>query len=240
MRRAQGADKPGLVVIRAFLKAVGQLGDRAIRRAVWISLGLGAGVMAGLWAAIGYILTSTRLFQTGWLETAVDLLGGAATVVFTWLLFPAVVSAFIGLHVEGITRAVEARHYPGLPPAPGESLASSILTAARFSGLLVVLNLVALIFLVLPPLFPFVFLGLNGYLLSREYFELVAHRRIRADEARALRKAHRARLFAAGVVIAFLLTVPGVNLLAPVVATAAMVHLFEAWRGAPGQQSQGE
>lgn len=235
-----GADKPGLVVIRAFIKAVGQLGDRAIRRAVWISLGLSAGVLAGLWAAIGYMLAATQVFQTGWMEMAVDLLGGAAAVVFTWLLFPAVVSAFIGLHVEGITRAVESRHYPGLPPAPGESLASSILTAARFSGLMVVLNLAALVFLLVPPLFPFVFLTVNGYLLSREYFELVAHRRVGAEEARALRKAHRTHLFASGVVIALLFTVPGVNLLAPVVATAAMVHLFEAWRGAPGQQSQGE
>ena len=236
MRRAPGADKPGPVVIGAFIKAVGQLGDRATRRAVWISLGLGTAVLAGLGAAIGTILTQTRLFQSGWLETAVDLLGGAAAVVFTWLLFPAVVSAFIGLQVEGIAQAVEARHYPKLPPPPRESLASSILTAARFSATMVALNLIALVFLVVPPLFPFVFLAVNGYLLGREYFELVAHRRIRAEEARVLGKAHRVRLFAFGVVIAVLLTVPGVNLLAPVIATAAMVHLFEAWCGEPDRQ----
>ena len=236
MRRGLGADKPGVIVIRAFIKAVGQLSDRATRRVLWISLGLSATVMAGLWAAIGYLLTRTQVFQTGWLETVVDLLGGAAAVVFTWLLFPAVISAFIALNVEGIARAVEARHYPGLPPAPGQSPASSILTGLRFSALLIALNLIALVFLVVPPLFPFVFLGLNGYLLSREYFELVAHRRIRPEEARGLRRAHRVRLFAFGVVIAALLAVPGVNLLAPVVATAAMVHLFEAWYGAPGQQ----
>ena len=236
MAGGPGADTPGLVVIGAFIKALGQLGDRATRRAVWISIGLSTAVMAGLWTAIGTMLTRTSLFQTGWLEAAVDLLGGAAAVVFTWLLFPAVVSAFIGLQVEGIAWAVEARHYPKLPPPPRESLASSILTAARFSATMVALNLIALVFLVLPPLFPFVFLGLNGYLLSREYFELVAHRRIGADEARLLGKAHRVRLFVFGVVIAFLLTVPGINLLAPVVATAAMVHLFEAWYAAHGQQ----
>jgi uncharacterized protein involved in cysteine biosynthesis len=155
-------------------------------------------------------------------------------------LFPAVISAFIGLHVEGIARAVEARHYPDLPPARGEPLASSILTALRFSAMLIALNLIALVFLVVPPLFPFVFLGLNGYLLGREYFELVAHRRLRPEEARLLGKAHRVRRFAFGVVIAALLAVPGVNLLAPVIATAAMVHLFEAWEGAPGQQDEGE
>jgi uncharacterized protein involved in cysteine biosynthesis len=32
------------------------------------------------------------------------------------------------------------------------------------------------------------------------------------------------------VVVAVLLTVPVVNLLTPIVGTAVMVHLFEAWR----------
>ena len=38
-------------------------------------------------------------------------------------------------------------------------------------------------------------------------------------------------VIALNAVIAFLRTVPVVNLLTPVVACAAMVHLFEAWRG---------
>ncbi|MGZ8409550.1 MAG: EI24 domain-containing protein, partial [Hyphomicrobium sp.] len=76
----------------------------------------------------------------------------------------------------------------------------------------------------------FVFYAVNGYLLGREYFELVALRRADIAEVRALRDVYRGRLFVAGVVVAVLLTVPIVNLLAPIVGTAAMVHLFEAWR----------
>ena len=95
---------------------------------------------------------------------------------------------------------------------------------------MVVLNLVMLVFLLIPPLFPFVFYGVNGYLLGREFFELVALRRIGLEEVRNLRKAHRGRLFLAGIVIAFLFTVPGLNLVAPVIATAVMVHLFEDFR----------
>ena len=87
-----------------------------------------------------------------------------------------------------------------------------------------------LAFLIIPPLFPFVFYSVNGYLLSREYFEMVALRRIGAAEARALRRAHRGRLFLSGVLITFMLTVPVVNMLTPIVATAVMVHLFEGWR----------
>ncbi len=49
-------------------------------------------------------------------------------------------------------------------------------------------------------------------------------------ETLTLRKAHRGQLFLTGLVIALLLTVPVVNFLAPVTATAVMVHLFETWR----------
>ena len=88
-----------------------------------------------------------------------------------------------------------------------------------------------MIFLLVPPVFPFVFYAVNGYLLSWEYFELVAHRRMQLAEAKALRKTHQGQLFFIGVVIAILLTIPLINLLTPVVATASMVHLFESWRG---------
>ena len=52
-----------------------------------------------------------------------------------------------------------------------------------------------------------------------EYFELVALRRIDRSAAQALRKAPRGKLFATGMIAAFLLTVPLINLLTPVVAT---------------------
>jgi uncharacterized protein involved in cysteine biosynthesis len=92
------------------------------------------------------------------------------------------------------------------------------------------LNLILLLFLLIPPVFPFVFYGVNGYLLGREYFELVAARRLDPAEARSLRRRHGRTLFIAGVLIAFLLTIPFVNLVAPLVGTAAMVHLFETIR----------
>ncbi len=217
-------------MLGALFKAIGQLGDPAARRVVWISLGISLGVFVGLWTAVGSVLANTAVVELGWLETLVDVLGGLTTLVLTWLLFPAVVSAVIAVLLDDVARAVEARHYPHLPEAPGAGTAANVLTAAKFLGALVVLNVAALGFLLVPPVFPFVFYAVNGYLLGREYFELVALRRAGIAETRALRKAHRGRLFLAGLVIALVLTVPVVNLLAPVTATAVMVHLFEAWR----------
>ena len=213
-----------------FGKGISQLSDRRTRKVLWLSIAAAMAVIAVLWAGIGALLTMTALFEIGWLETAVDLLGGLATLVLTWFLFPGVISAVIGLFLEDIAAAVEARHYPDLPEAQGLPPMKAALVCVRYLGAVIVLNVLALFFLIFPPVFPFVFYGVNGYLLSREYFELVALRRMGPVEARALRKANGGRLFVAGVIITLLLTVPVINLLAPVVATAAMVHLFEDCR----------
>ena len=217
-------------MISAFVKGVDQLSDPKTRKYVWIALGLALGVFALLWVAVGYALGNTAFFEAGWLNTAIEWLGGAAAVIITILLFPTVISAFVGLFLEGVAVSVEARHYPGLGPAQGAKLGESVVTSLRFLLVMIVLNLLLLPFLLLGPVFPFVFYSVNGYLLGREYFELVALRRLGGAEAQALRKAHGKGVFLAGVLIAFLLTIPIVNLLAPVIGTAAMVHRFETWR----------
>ena len=216
----------------AYLKALGQLSDPAVRRVAWSSIGVAGAVFVALWTAIGAGLANTAFFEQAWLEWVVDALGGVAALVLTWLLFPGAISAVVGVLLERVVTAVEARHYPHLTPATEASTLTGVVSAVRFLALVVVVNLGLFVFLFVPPVFPFVFYGANGYLLSREYFELVALRRADRRTVGALRRAHRGTLFAAGVIAAFALTVPVVNLVAPVVVTAAMVHLFETWRGA--------
>ncbi|MHA1598610.1 MAG: EI24 domain-containing protein [Alphaproteobacteria bacterium] len=217
-------------MIKAFVKSAAQISDPAARRVVWLSIAAAIGVFIALWMLIGFLLASTSLFAIGWLETAIDVLGGLATAAVTWLLFPAVISLVIGFLLDDICAAVEARHYPDLPAAETTGLGAALPAMLKFTVILIGLNILMLPFLLTGPLFPFVFYGVNGYLLSREYFEIVAFRRMRPAEARSLRKANGSKLFVAGVIIAFLLTVPVVNLLTPIIATAVMVHLFEQFR----------
>ena len=217
-------------MLKAFLKAIEQLGDPAIRRVLWLSLGLSALTFAVVWILVGWLLTQTSLFETGWLNAVVDVLGGFATLALSWLLFPAVVSTTTGFFLDGVAEAVDRRHYPALPPARRQPVGEVVVSALKFFAVTVALNLFALLFLLIPPAFPFVFYGSNGYLLGREYFEAVAARRLAPAEMAALRRRYRGPLFAAGVVIALLLTIPFANLLAPLVATAAMVHLLETLR----------
>jgi len=113
-------------------------------------------------------------------------------------------------------------------------LAEQALGRLRFALVVLALNLAALPLylaaLLVPPLYLFVFYGLNGYLLGREYFELVALRHMDPAAARTVFRRNRTSLSVAGAVIAVMLGIPLVNLLAPIVATAFMVHLFADMR----------
>jgi len=217
-------------MLKSIIKGISQLNDRSTRKILWICIGVAIVVFILLWSAVGFLLTHTSLFQTGWLETAVDVLGGLATLVLTWFLFPGVLSAVVGLFLEEIADCVEATHYPALEKTDGQPFAASLLSSVKFLAVFIVLNILMLPFLLFGPVFPFVFYAVNGYLLSREYFELVALRRMPPVEVSDMRRVHRGQLFITGVVIAFFMTLPIINLVTPVIATAAMVHLFQSWR----------
>ena len=72
------------------------------------------------------------------------------------------------------------------------------------------------------------FYVVNGYLTGREYFELVGLSRRQPVEVAMLRQCNRGRVQVAGLLIVFLMTIPLVNLLAPVIATVFMVHLYNS------------
>ena len=67
----------------------------------------------------------------------------------------------------------------------------------------------------------------DAYLLGREYFQMIAMRHLPAADARALRKANAARVFAAGLIPAGLALIPFVNLFVPLFATSYFVHIFK-------------
>ena len=188
-------------------------------------------MFASLWICLSYGLSQ---IETGWLGPVINFLGSTAVIILTWLLFPGVVIGIMRLLLDDVVEAVERKHYPALPPAKGEAIGSMILTSLSFLAQLLIFNAIIFIFIFIPPLFPFVFYAVNGYLLGREFFELIALRRLDRSETRALWQKLRWRFFLPGAVVAFLLTVPIVNLLMPIIAVATMVHLFEAWRPVTG------
>ncbi len=223
-------------MIASFAKAVAQLTDPKLARIILIALAATVVLYVIVYAAVGWgvhhLLYHIDLF--GWHPLTVfsEILGGAAVFIVTLLLFPAVATTTLSFMLESVCAAVEARYYPYAGPARRPGIAEMSWQAVRFTGVLILINLFALPIYI--PLAIFFGLGavlyfiVNGYLLGREYFELVAMRRLDPRGADALRRAYTGRVWLGGIVLAFISTVPILNLLAPVIGTAAMLHEFEA------------
>lgn len=219
----------------ALVKALGQLGDRAVVRvavkSIAITLVLFASAGAGLY--VGF----DRLLRSGWFAGVVpESLAGTAAVlawllvsfIAFWLLFRVVALAVLQFFADEVVAAVEAKHYPALAasarPLPlvrevavaGRSLLRALgynLLALPLAGLLV--------FTAIGP--AVVFLGVNAVLLGREVTDMAWLRHCCGDEhGNPVPRSERILL---GAAIAGLMLVPVVNLLAPVIGAAAGTHL---------------
>lgn len=214
-------------MIAALLRAIAQLDDPRFRGVAWLTLGLSIATSLVLFGVCSAALLAIPKFETHWIELIADAAIALGAPVLAWLLFPTVVSVVVTLWFERAARAVEARHYPERAVPRKQSLAEQIVPPLRLAVLGILLNLVALTIFWIVPVYIFVFYGLNGYLVGREYFELVALRRLPWREVRELRRQHRLSVLIAGVAIAGMLSIPLVNWLTPVIAVAFMVHVFE-------------
>ena len=217
-------------MLTAFFLACGDLFAKSQRGAILWSLVSAILLMLALWFGATLLLHFIHLTGLSWLDTTLDFVGSLASLWLAWLLFPAMSAAAMGFFLDGVARDVEARHYPGQPPSRRQGFGEVIRSALRLALLALVLNLVALPFYLWPAINLLVYLGLNGYLVGREYFALVALRRVDEQAEKRLWRRYRLRLILAGAWIAFLLSLPIVNLVGPVLATAFIVHLFEGLR----------
>jgi CysZ protein len=202
-----------------------------------IVVSIASAIVLLLALCFGAALLLSRLHLIGipWLDTTIEIAGGLAALVLAWALFPAMTMLILRFFLDRVVAAVERRHYPGLPAARSIGMGEAVASALRILGLALVVNLVLLPVYFLPPINLFIYYGLNGYVVGREYFELVALRRLDGAAARAMWGRHRGRLVLAGVVIVFLLSVPLFNLVAPVAAAAFMLHVFEGTRRASAE-----
>ncbi|HUF87679.1 MAG TPA: EI24 domain-containing protein [Thermohalobaculum sp.] len=226
-------------LIGDFLRALGQVFDGrflgVLVRALGLTLALLAALSVGAVWLIGLLPETLDLPLIGEFATPVATLRaltlGAVLLLSAFLMFP-VAAAFIGLFVDAVADAVEARHYPGLAAPRRTGIAEEIGAATRFMLLVLGANALAFV-LYLPagPFAPLVFWAVNGYLLGREYFELVAARRLGPEAVGKLRRRHRFTVWAAGTLMAVPLSVPVLNLVIPVIGVATFTHLFHRlWR----------
>lgn len=212
-------------MLTALVRGFGHLFEPGVRRYLLYGLLLAVCCFAATWALVAWLLTATALTSIGWVEAVLDVLGGLATLVLTWLLFPSVFGAMCTLFTESVVAAVERRHQPHLGEARGAPLTAALLAGMRLLALGLLLNVLLLPLLFLGPAYPVAWVFVQGLLLGREYFELVALRRLPPAEAVALRRKCRGSAFGMGAIAALLLMVPFLNLLVPFALAGGMVHL---------------
>jgi uncharacterized protein involved in cysteine biosynthesis len=221
-------------MITDFMRAVGQVFDRqftgVLLWSIMLTLGLLTGVtLAAMWL-LGLLPESIDLPLIGEVATPLATLRRLALGAMLWLsaflMFP-VAAMFVNLFLDRIVDAVETRHYPGLATARAMGMAEALKGALGFTLVVLGVNLAALIFYFLAgPAAPLVFWAVNGYLFGREYFELVAMRRIEPAAMRDLRRRHKFQIWLAGALMAVPLSIPLLNLVVPVLGVATYTHMF--------------
>lgn len=222
-------------IFRAFGQAVGQVGDPSFRRVLLLGVGLALMLLVG--ASAGFVwlidwLTGEDnwlpvLGEVSWLDDLFSWGAALLLMVLSVFLMVPVASAITSMFLDDVADAVEAEHYPHLPPATHVPFGDALRDTVNFMGVLIGVNVVALVlYLMFAPFAPLIFWSVNGFLLGREYFTLAAIRRVGRTEAKRLRGKHGFTIFAAGVLMAIPLSVPLLNLVIPILGAATFTHLF--------------
>ncbi len=230
------------MILAAFRQALAQTGDPVFRRVIWLGLAL---ALALLFAMYALMLMVIQIFTPDSLTIPIagEVRGLGTLLSFGSLIFMLVLSvflmvpvasAFTGLFLDDVADAVEARHYPHLALAPRASLWVTLTDSARYFALLVTLNLLGILVFAFSGGLGIVGLWLlNGFLLAREYFTMIALRRLPPTEAHEMRRRYRLRIWAAGVLMAIPLSVPLLNLFVPVLGAATFTHLYHRLKALP-------
>ncbi|MFK8253722.1 sulfate transporter family protein [Ancylobacter terrae] len=231
-------------MLDAALRAFAQTFSPEFRRVLLRSIGLAIGLIIVLGIVAHTALTHFVQLSYGWAELLLNIVAVLGILVGGVFLVPPVTSLIAGLFLDDVAEQVERTDFPGEPVGEALPVARSIFLAIKFFGVVVAVNILALLLLLVPGVNLVVFYVANGYLLGREYFQLAAMRYRSEDAARALRRQHAVSIFIAGLIIALVVSIPILNLVTPVFATLFMVRLHKkltrppAASGLPGASSR--
>ncbi len=216
-------------MISSAFKALGDLLSRDFRSVLFKAIGMTLALFIAILVGVEVLLSTLTLIPWAWAQTLAAIGAGLGLLVAFFFMMSPVTAIFAGLYLDSIAAKVEERHYPSHPAGTPLSTFRAISTSLQFALVILLVNLAVL---------PLVFTGIgvvalvvaNAYLLSREYFEMVAMRHMDVEEARAFRRENTPQVFAAGLVPALLSIIPVVNLVVPLFATSFFVHIFKRVR----------
>ncbi|MGB0798763.1 MAG: EI24 domain-containing protein, partial [Planktomarina sp.] len=132
------------MIFTDFFKAIAQFDDPRFRRVVWRGLFLTIALLIGAYAIVLWGLNAlgesafiiSIVGEATWFGTLLNW-GGLFLMLFfsIWLMIP-VASAITSMFLDEVADAVEARHYPHLPPNPKVPFWDQVVGTLNFMGVL--------------------------------------------------------------------------------------------------------
>lgn len=134
-------------------RSLAQLTDPRFRHVLWKSLAISLAGLAVLFATVMLLLGATLpdtmtlpwIGTVGFVDTLVDWTAVVLMLVLSIVLMVPVTAAVVGFFLEDVAEAVEVRHYPHLGPPHRLRVRQQITDALRFFGLVVLVNIGALV-----------------------------------------------------------------------------------------------
>lgn len=223
------------VILSSFFAALGQLGDRRFRKVLLLGIALTLALLIAATAGLVALVQSLVTDEVGlpligpvtWLDDILSASSVLLMLVLSIFLMIPVASAITSMFLDTVANAVEAVHYPSLPPATPVPFGDAVRDTVNFLGVLLLANILAIVlYLIFSPAALFIFWGLNGFLLGREYFTLAAIRRVGRARAKELRRRHSATIWLGGTLMAIPLSIPLLNLVIPILGAATFTHIY--------------
>lgn len=216
------------MIFKALEQSIAQLSDPTFRLVFIRSVVTSALVLMVMLGFLHWFWPQD--WTTGW--DWVDEAGFVAVaLIASYVMFPALATMVMSTQLELIAGAVERRYYPGRVGMASIPFIDALLSGLALLGKAVAINLIAApvyIFLLITGGIGTVALALliNGYLLGREYYELVSLRHVGRKGLRKSRHESRGNWMLGGIIIAAIFLVPIANLFAPIVGAALMTHIY--------------
>jgi CysZ protein len=182
-----------------------------------------------VWIGLDRLVSHYLQFSLPWLALALSFLTGLGLFAGLGFLVAPTSSLIAGLYLDDVAEHVE--HALAAPEGRAVPNGQALWLALKFTGLSLIINFIALLFLFVPFVNVMAFFLANAYLMGREYFELAAMRYADMANVQVMRRRHGWYIFACGLPLALFVSIPILNLLTPLFATTFMVRIHNKLAG---------
>lgn len=221
-------------MISSFLETFRQLKDPKILKAltlatlltllsILLALTLGVALLDSILDTFSNTLQSWFGKGESWFRGIAQFMGGTLILIISYFFFAGIHGAFVGIFIDDILDTIQQKHYPDIPWEKAPSFLTSLSFSLRILLLTLFLNSLAFPIFILgwfiPPIGLTLQILLNGYLLGKEYGQLVEFRFPKEDS-----KAPIPKYFINGNISAIIWVIPILNFIAPILLAGSILH----------------